>query len=111
VKDELGIPVGGSPGNATSMGGPLWKKVKSWGLDTFKACETASQVVPLVFGADFLLYGIIESAPWVFPACAMVDAMIATVAKAEFGESPLTTEHPLYKLFPDFVEKLEKALV
>ena len=111
VKDELGIPAGGSPGNATSMGGPLWKMVKPWGVDTFKACEAASQVVPLALGADFLLYGIVESAPWVFPACAMVDAMLATAARAEFGISTLTTEHPLYKLFPKFVEKLEKAAI
>jgi tetrahydromethanopterin S-methyltransferase subunit H len=109
VKDELGIPVGGSPGNATTMGGPLWKIAKSWGLGTVKACEAASQVVPIVLGADFLLYGTIESAPWIFPACAMVDAMLATAARAEFGLSTLTTEHPLYKLFPEFVKKLEKV--
>jgi tetrahydromethanopterin S-methyltransferase subunit H len=109
VKDELGIPVGGSPGNATTMGGPLWKIAKPWGLDTFKACEGASQVVPLVLGADFLLYGTIESAPWIFPACAMVDAMLATAARAEFGLSTLTKKHPLHKLFPEFVEKLEKT--
>jgi tetrahydromethanopterin S-methyltransferase subunit H len=109
VKEELGLPVGGSPGNATTMGGPLWKLAKPWGIDTFKACEAASQVVPLALGADFLLYGTIESAPWIFPACAMVDAMLATVAKAEFGINTLTKEHPLYKLFPDFVEKIEKA--
>jgi tetrahydromethanopterin S-methyltransferase subunit H len=109
VKDELGIPVGGSPGNATAMGGPLWRMAKPWGLDTFKACEAASQVVPLALGADFLLYGTIESAPWLFPACAMVDAMRATAARVEFGINTLTTEHPLYKLFPEFVEMLEKA--
>ncbi|MFX0195515.1 MAG: tetrahydromethanopterin S-methyltransferase subunit H [Candidatus Hodarchaeota archaeon] len=109
VKDELGIPVGGAPGNATTMGGPLWKIAKSWGLDTFKACDTASQVVPIALGADFLLYGTIESAPWIFPSCAMVDAMLATAARAEYGISTLSTEHPLYKLFPEFVEKLEKA--
>jgi tetrahydromethanopterin S-methyltransferase subunit H len=109
VKDELGIPVGGSPGNATTMGGPLWKMAKPWGLDTFKACEAASQVVPLILGADFLLYGTIESAPWIFPACAMVDAMLATAARTEFGMDTLTKETSLYKLFPDFVEKLEKA--
>jgi tetrahydromethanopterin S-methyltransferase subunit H len=111
VKEELGLPVGGSPGNATTMGGPLWKLAKPWGIDTFKACETASQVIPLALGADFLLYGTIESAPWIFPACAMVDAMLATTAKAEYGMNTLTKEHPLYKLFPEFVEKLEKAAI
>jgi tetrahydromethanopterin S-methyltransferase subunit H len=109
VKDELGLPVGGAPGNATNKGGPLWKKIKSWGLDIFKACEATSQAIPIAFGADFLLYGIIEAAPWVFPACAMIDAMVATVAKVEYNISPLTKEHPLYKIFPEFVEKLEKA--
>ncbi len=105
VKDELGLPVGGSPGNATTV----WKKPKEWGADIFKACETASQAVPLALGADFLLYGIIESAPWLFPACAAVDAMVATAARVEFGLKTLTTDHPLYKLFPEFIEKLEKA--
>jgi tetrahydromethanopterin S-methyltransferase subunit H len=105
VKEELGLPVGGSPGNATQV----WKKRKKWGLDVFRACESASQVVPLVLGCDFIIYGVIESAPWLFPACAMVDAMVATVARAEFRTKTLTTEHPLYKLFPEFVEKLEKA--
>lgn len=105
VKEKTGLPVGGSPGNATT----LWKKPKEWGLDIFKACEAASQAVPLALGADFLLYGPIESASWLFPACAAVDAMIATVARAEFGIKTLTNKHPLYKLFPQFIKKLEMA--
>ena len=82
---------------------------KSWGSDIFKVCDAASQVVPLILGADFLLYGTIESAPWIFPACAMVDAMLGTAARTEFGIKTLTREHSLYKLFPEFVEKLDKA--
>ena len=105
VKDELGLPAGGAPGNATTT----WKMPKEkWGLDVFKACEASVQVVPLAFGADFLLYGIIESAPWVIPACAAIDAMAATVSNFEY-KMPLNKDHPLSKMFPDFVEKLEKA--
>ncbi len=74
VKDEFGLPVGGSPGNATTV----WKEPKKWGQDIFKACEAAAEVVPLALGADYLFYGPVESAPWVFPACAGVDAMIAS---------------------------------
>ena len=105
VKNELGLPVGGSPGNATTV----WKKPKQWELHVHQACKAAAQVIPLALGADFLLYGPIESAPQLFPACATVDAMIATVARVEFGMETLTKEHPLYKLFPEFVEKLENV--
>jgi tetrahydromethanopterin S-methyltransferase subunit H len=86
VKEELGLPAGGSPGNATTV----WKKSKK-------------------FGEDVLLYGVIESAPWIFPACAAVDAMIAADARVEFGTKTLTKNHPLNRLFPEFIEQLEKA--
>jgi tetrahydromethanopterin S-methyltransferase subunit H len=105
VKNNLGLPVGGSPGNATTV----WKKPKQWDVLVHQACKAAAQIVPLTVGADFLLYGPIESAPQLFPACAAVDAMVATVARSEFGIKTLTKEHPLYKLFPEFVEKLEKV--
>lgn len=104
VKEELGLPAGGSPGNATTV----LKKLK--GMKFYaKAVKAASQVVPLVMGADFLLYGLIESAPWIFPACATVDAMIAAEARVEFGTKTLTENHPLYKLFPEFIDELKKA--
>ena len=105
VKDELGVPVGGAPGNATTV----WTKTKEWGMDIYKACEAASEVVPVVWGCAFLLYGVIESAPWIFPACAAADAMVSAAARTEFGTKALTKKSPLYKLFPEFIEKLEKA--
>jgi len=105
VKNKFGLPVGGSPGNATTV----WKKPKQWDVLVHQACKAAAQIVPLTVGADFLLYGPIESAPQLFPACAAVDAMVATVARSEFGIKTLSKEHPLYKLFPEFVEKLEKV--
>jgi tetrahydromethanopterin S-methyltransferase subunit H len=105
VKEELGLPAGGAPGNATA----IWKQPEDWGSDVAKINYVAPQVVPLVLGANFLLYGVIEAAPWVFPACAAVDAMIASTAQIEHGIETLTDEHPLYKLFPEFVEMIEKA--
>jgi tetrahydromethanopterin S-methyltransferase subunit H len=105
VKDELGLPAGGSPGNATTT----WKMPKEkWGLDVFKACEASAQVVSLAFGGDYILYGTIESAPWIIPSCAAIDAMAATVANFEY-KMPLSDTHPLNKMFPDFVQKLKKA--
>ena len=40
---------------------------------------------------------------------AAIDAMIASTAQIEHDIQTLTDEHPLYKLFPEFVEKIEKA--
>ena len=104
VKEEFGLPVGGAPGNATTV----LKKLK--GMKFYaKAVKAASQVVPLVMGADYLLYGLIESAPWIFPACATVDAMIAAAARIEFGTKILIENHPLYNLFPEFIDELKKV--
>jgi tetrahydromethanopterin S-methyltransferase subunit H len=105
VKEELGLPAGGAPGNAAS----IWKLPKDWGSDIAKAIYVTPQVVPMVMGADFLLYGVIEAAPWIFPTCAAVDAMIASTAQVEYGLKTLTEEHSLYKLFPEFVEKIENS--
>jgi tetrahydromethanopterin S-methyltransferase subunit H len=105
VKEELGLPAGGAPGNATA----IWEQSEDWGQDMAKINYVAPQMVPMTLGADFLLYGVIEVAPWIFPACAAVDAMIASTAQIEHGVETLTKEHPLYKLFPEFVEHIEKA--
>ncbi|UCB60310.1 MAG: tetrahydromethanopterin S-methyltransferase subunit H [Candidatus Bathyarchaeota archaeon] len=105
VKEKLGLPVGGSPGNAASV----WKEARRWGPDILKACWASVEVVPLILGADYLLYGPIESASWVIPASAAIDAIIATSVRIDFGIKPLSKKHPLYKLFPAFVETLEKA--
>lgn len=104
VKAEFGIPAGCGAANATTR----WREPKKrWGADVFKACEASAQTVTLTMGADFLMYGPIESADWIFPACAAVDAMVAAAAK-ELGTEPVTEEHPLYKLFPKVSEKVEK---
>jgi tetrahydromethanopterin S-methyltransferase subunit H len=104
IKNEFGIPTGCSPANATTR----WKRPKKeWGPSVAKACEASLQTVTLAMCADFLLYGPIESANWIFPACASIDAIIATASK-ELMIEPLTKEHPLFKLFPEFAKKLEK---
>ncbi len=105
VKEELGLPAGGAPGNAVS----IWEQPEELGPDLSKVIYVTPQVVPMVMGADFLLYGVIEAAPWLFPTCAAVDAMVAATDQVEYGLKTLTEEHPLYKLFPEFVEKIESS--
>lgn len=104
VKREFGLPAGCSPANATTT----WEKLKEFEAEAFKACDASAQTLTIASCSDFLLYGPIESAGWIFPACAAIDAMIATVAR-ELGTRVQTPEHPLYKLFPKFAHALEKG--
>lgn len=105
VKAEFGIPAGCGAANATTR----WKEPKKkWGDAVFKACEASSQTLTLALGADFLMYGPIESSNWIFPASAAVDAMVATAAK-ELGTETATEEHPLYKLFPKVSAKIDES--
>lgn len=104
VKREFGLPAGCGPANATTT----WKGLKEFGPEAFKACDASTQTLPIAFSSDFLLYGPIESAGWIFPACAAIDAMIATGAR-EIGTKTQTQKHPLYKLFPKFADALDKG--
>ncbi|MCW4052606.1 MAG: tetrahydromethanopterin S-methyltransferase subunit H [Candidatus Bathyarchaeota archaeon] len=102
VKAELGIPTGCGAANATTR----WKMPReTWGNAVFKACEASLQTLTLALGADFLMYGPIESANWIFPAAAAVDATVATAAK-ELGTSLTSEEHSLWKLFPKIAAKM-----
>lgn len=104
VKREFGLPAGCSPANATTT----WKKLKEFGPEAFKACDASAQTLAIAYCSDFLLYGPIESASWIFPACGAIDAMIATVTR-ELGTKTQTQKHPLYKLFPKFADAIDKG--
>ncbi|MEM3974421.1 MAG: tetrahydromethanopterin S-methyltransferase subunit H [Ignisphaera sp.] len=66
VKSRYGLPVGSGAHNAVSTQRKAFKE--RFGAEGYKACEIASNIATLVIGADFLLYGPIESAKDVFPA-------------------------------------------
>jgi tetrahydromethanopterin S-methyltransferase subunit H len=58
---------------------------------------------------DFLLYGPIESAPWIFPAIATSNSILATFAFDEAKALPTEADHPLNQFFTDFAAELRKA--
>ena len=93
IKNALGYPSGCAPSNALHT----WKKMKAKGSPVFEASGASVFVLPISWGADFILYGPIASAPWVYPACATMDAMVAYGGQI-LGIRP-TKEHPLYKIF------------
>ncbi|MEM0026935.1 MAG: tetrahydromethanopterin S-methyltransferase subunit H [Ignisphaera sp.] len=66
IKSRYGLPVGSGAHNAVSTQRKAFKE--RFGVEGYRACEIASNIATLVIGADFLLYGPIESAKEVFPA-------------------------------------------
>jgi len=94
TKDQLGYPSGCAPSNALYQ----WRKMRSRGTPTFEAASAVTFTLPISFGADFIFYGPIRNAPWAYPACAAMDAMIAAAGR-NYGIRPISKEHPLYRIF------------
>lgn len=93
IKNALGYPSGCAPANALHT----WKKARERGSPAFQACGSSVLGLPISWGADFIFYGPIGSAPWVYPACATMDAMLAYGGQT-VGTRPVK-KHPLYKIF------------
>ncbi len=94
VKQELGLPAGCGPANATTM----WEKAKKeYAPYGFPVCNASACTTTQTMGANFVLYGPIAQAEVVFPACAMTDALIAYNNKRS-GIGPKVKNHPLFKI-------------
>ena len=94
VKDKFGYPGGCAPSNAVY----LWKKMRSKGTPFFEVAGSCVFTYTVTQGADFVLYGPIMNAPWVYRAVATTDSMIAYTNKLT-GVKMGTHEHPLLKIF------------
>jgi tetrahydromethanopterin S-methyltransferase subunit H len=104
VKDKYGVPVGCAPSNGIY----IWKEGRNlWGVKSLKLCNASASAIALTLGCDYVLYGPIGEAPQVFPARAVADAVVATAVR-DMGITTQTRDHPVYKLFPEFAEELEK---
>ena len=95
VKSEHGLPTGCGPSNAITT----WKRLKKeYKPFAYHACLAGSAIVNIMAYANFLLYGPMEFAETVYPACAMTDAIIAYAAR-KLGTRPKVSNHPLFKIF------------
>jgi len=94
VKEKLGYPAGCAPANAIYT----WHKMKALGSPAFQAAASAVLAIAQSQGADFLFYGSLQNASWVYPAVAAVDGLIAYMGRLG-GVVPMTRDHPLYKVF------------
>lgn len=93
IKDELGLPVGGGVHNALAM----WRGLKTkMGPHAKDPCMAAVVAATVAIGADFVLYGPVEDAKFVFPAAAMVDTALSQLAMERGDDVPET--HPRYRV-------------
>ncbi|MEI6127220.1 MAG: tetrahydromethanopterin S-methyltransferase subunit H, partial [Pseudomonadota bacterium] len=94
VKKEFGYPAGCAPANSLFN----WQKLRLQGDAAFQAAASSIYAMTKFMGADFILYGPMRFAPWIYPAIAAVDAMLGYGGRFN-GIRPAGKEHPLYKIF------------
>jgi len=93
LKNELGYPTGCGAHNAIDT----WKGLRTkMGLQAVKPCTAVANTLTIAAGADWILYGPIEDAPYVFPAVAMVNSAFAQLLM-EKGKMP-SASHPIFKI-------------
>ena len=79
VKDRFGYPAGCGAHNAIDSWGAL-KRRKDKQLKL--ACSSIVNGLPIAVGADFVLYGPINAAEYIFPAIGIIDASYGQVMMA-----------------------------
>ncbi len=97
IKEQYGDrgAVGTGIGNVSDTLG--WVK-GNFSKDIKKAVDAAQNAILPMIGADWIMFGPIEFAEFVFPAVAVIDTYILT-ATAELGTRPAEEGiHPLFKL-------------
>jgi tetrahydromethanopterin S-methyltransferase subunit H len=106
IKEKWGFPTGSAPSNGSYM----WKDAREkWGFKGWAAADAALESLSAFMTHDIIFSGPMKGAERIMPAIAMASAFQATAVYCETGRLPKETSHPLYKLFPDFVENLKSS--
>jgi len=92
AKARLGLPVGSGIHNAVSA----WPWLRRKEAATRRCCDAAAAAMQLLSAGDFLLYGPIENADFIFPAAALADILVAEAVQ-DLDIWP-AAGHPLQRL-------------
>jgi tetrahydromethanopterin S-methyltransferase subunit H len=104
IKEKWGIPTASAPSNGSYM----WKAAREkFGFKGWAAADAALEALSAYMYHDMIFSGPMAGAERIIPAVAMADAFLATAVYAETKRLPADANHPLFKLFPDFVEQLK----
>jgi tetrahydromethanopterin S-methyltransferase subunit H len=105
VKEKWGFPVCSAPSNGSYMDLKRYKEM--WGFKGWSATDCSLEGLAAFFYHDMIFSGPMGGAPRILPAVAEAEAFLAVAKFAETKQLPVCETHPLYKLFPDFVEQLK----
>jgi len=104
IKEKWGFPCGSAPSNGSYM----WKAARDmWGFKGWSGADAALEGLAAFLYHDMVFSGPMAGADRVFPAVALSEAYLATLVFSETGKLPGNEDHPLYGLFPDFVEQIK----
>lgn len=104
IKEKWGFPTASAPSNGSYM----WKKAREmWGFKGWSAADAALEALSAFMYHDMIFSGPMAGAERIMPAIAMAEAFLATAVFGETKKLPKDPNHPLFKLFPEFVEQLK----
>jgi tetrahydromethanopterin S-methyltransferase subunit H len=104
IKEKWGLATASAPSNGSYM----WKKAREmWGFKGWAAADAALEALSSYMYHDMIFSGPMAGAERIVPAVAMADAFTATAAFSETKQLPKDPDHPLFKLFPEFVDQLK----
>lgn len=104
IKEKWGFPCASAPSNGSYM----WKAAREmWGLKGWSGADAALEALASCFYHDMIFSGPMAGSDRIFPAVAMADSFLATLVYGETRKLPELDNHPLKKLFPDFIEQLK----
>jgi tetrahydromethanopterin S-methyltransferase subunit H len=93
VKERYGYPTGCGAHNAIAS----WKSLKEKkDKILLMACSSIVNGLPIAIGADFILYGPVSDAEYIFPAISLINAAYAQVLIEEGKRPP--PNHPRFKI-------------
>ena len=78
-----------------------------WGFKGWSSTDAALEALSAFCYHDLIFSGPMAGATRIIPAVAEAEAFLATAVFSETKKLPACPTHPLYKLFPDFVEQLK----
>ncbi len=104
IKEKWGYPTSSAPSNGSYM----WKQAREmFGFKGWAAADAALESLSAYMYHDMIFSGPMAGSERIMPAVAMADAFLATAVFGETKELPKDENHPLFKLFPDFVDQLK----
>ncbi|MFQ6126646.1 MAG: tetrahydromethanopterin S-methyltransferase subunit H [Candidatus Heimdallarchaeota archaeon] len=107
IRDQIGFPVGCGPSNGTDP--KAWSIPREkWGKLGFTSIDAALHAVTTLW-SDFLFYGPIENAKWIFPAVSLAEMLKATFRAELTHDLPQMETHPLNKFFLVFATQLKES--